>query len=460
MSGVRAKGPNSIQFTIWYQGTRYRPTVVRPSTEANLRRARKQLEDIQQRIQDGTFSFAEEFPDCRGIDALPATHSQKPPEPPPQRTCGQVFDAYLRHCQVRVASKDLAFSTYNAYRNILAGSWRPKLDNRDFESVVYSELVEIASAQGWKTKKTYNNGISALRHAFEFGYKDLPGKKSPADGLESFRLTKKDRPKIDPFSIQEAEKLIRGIHEDWGEAIGNFDEFRFFTGLRQSEEIGLRAAHCDLVNGKIEISEAVVLGQYKDRTKTNEDRTVELCPRALAVLKRQFALREQYTRAGKINHDLVFFQADGKPIRTLSYVYSRWRHTIDRLQVRYREPYNARHTCVSWNLMIGKNLMWCARQHGHSVQVMLTMYGAWIEGSTEADIDAIKRSMQASATAEEIYGAEPPQPPLNPRAGATKVPLEGPWGRLSWRKTKHFNKIIGGADGTRTRDPRRDRPVF
>ena len=92
---------------------------------------------------------------------------------------------------------------------------------------------------------------------------------------------------------------------------------------------------------------------------------------------------------------------------------------------------------------------------------MLTMYGAWIEGSTEADIDAIRRSMEANATAEEIYGAEPhPAVPLDPRAGATKVPLEAGWGRLSWRKTKHFNKINGGADGTRTRDPRRDRPVF
>src|SRR6266702_6469555 len=98
-------------------------------------------------------------------------------------------------------------------------------------------------------------------------------------------------------------------------------------------------------------------------------------------------------------------------MRNLSYAYMRWRYTIDKLQVRYREPYNARHSCVSWNLMIGKNLMWCARQHGHSVQVMLTMYGAWIEGSPEADIDAIKRSMQASATAEEIYGAESPAVP-------------------------------------------------
>src|SRR5688500_18815247 len=48
-----------------------------------------------------------------------------------------------------------------------------------------------------------------------------------------------DRPNIDPFSMHDAETLIAAIHRDWGEAQGNYDEFRFFTGLRPSEEIAL-----------------------------------------------------------------------------------------------------------------------------------------------------------------------------------------------------------------------------
>jgi integrase len=198
-----------------------------------------------------------------------------------------------------------------------------------------------------------------------------------------------------------------------------------------------------------------VLGKDKDRPKTNEVRTVELNPRALAVLKRQFALREAYANAGMIDHDLVFFRADGQPIRSLKYVYMRWRYVVEVLGVRYREPYNARHSCVSWHLMIGKNLMWCARQHGHSVQVMLEMYGRWIEGSTDADIEAIRESMRAGATADQVHGA--PAIPADPRAGATKVPpgaASGGWGRLSWRKIRHLNRNIGGADGTRRRGHR------
>jgi hypothetical protein len=31
--------------------------------------------------------------------------------------------------------------------------------------------------------------------------------------------------------------------------------------------------------------------------------------------------------------------------------------------------------------MLGKDLLWGAKQHGHRVEVMLRMYAAWIEGS-------------------------------------------------------------------------------
>jgi hypothetical protein len=44
--------------------------------------------------------------------------------------------------------------------------------------------------------------------------------------------------------------------------------------------------------------------------------------------------------------------------------------------------------------MLGKNLLWVANQHGHSVEVMLRMYAAWLEGATEADIHAIKQAME------------------------------------------------------------------
>ena len=64
------------------------------------------------------------------------------------------------------------------------------------------------------------------------------------------------------------------------------------------------------------------------------------------------------------------------------------------LNIRRRGPYHARHSSVTWQLMLGKNLLWVAKQHGHSVEVMLRMYATWLEGATDSDIHAIKLAME------------------------------------------------------------------
>ena len=285
--GVTPKGSDRIQFDFELDGVRYRPTLKRLPNEANLRRARKQLEEIKARIANGTFCFAEEFPEYRDRDGVIDAGKR--------RMCNNLFDEFIKRCESRTAKNDLAFA----------------------------------------------------------------------------------------------------IHRDWGEAQGNNDEFRFFTGLRPSEQIALRITDCDLVHGKISVTKARVMARDKDRTKTSEDRLVELCPRALQVLKGHLALRAELKLQGKIDHDDLFFKEDGTPIRNLQYPWVRWKRTLQRMKVRYREPYNARHSSVSWNLMIGKNPLWLAKQHGHSVQTMLEVYAAWTEGAKEADIEAIKQAMQS-----------------------------------------------------------------
>lgn len=244
--------------------------------------------------------------------------------------------------------------------------------------------------------------------------------------MKCFRITKKDRPVIDPFSIREAEDLIVAIRHDWGEAQGNYDEFRFFTGLRPSEQIALLVTDCDVGQGKIHVTKARVVARDKDRTKTSEDRLVELCPRALHVLKRHLALRARMKLSGEINHDDLFFKEDGSPIRNLQYPWSRWRRTLTvTLKGRYRELYNARHSSVTWNLMIGKNPLWVAKQHGHSVQTMLEVYAAWLDGTTEADLLAIKRAMEAPSIPVS-RGRETAAPSKVARLLSLSLPLASP----------------------------------
>jgi hypothetical protein len=125
-----------------------------------------------------------------------------------------------------------------------------------------------------------------------------------------------------------------------------------------------------------------------------DDLPLELLYLQIEVLERHLALREKYVAAGKIRHDHLFFLEDGRPISDPEIARWRWSESIKALNIRRRGPYHTRHSSVTWQLMLGKNLLWVAKQHGHSVEVMLRMYAAWLEGATDSDIHAIKQAME------------------------------------------------------------------
>jgi hypothetical protein len=136
-----------------FQWVRYRPSLRRTLTEANLRRAREHLAAIKERIAAGSFHFDEEFPGYRRLAAVMSA--------PGQRTCGYVFDAFLNHCASLQQKGGMEAITVAGYRKILDGVWRPTIGHRNFLQVTHSELVSIADSHVWG-RKTYNNAISAL----------------------------------------------------------------------------------------------------------------------------------------------------------------------------------------------------------------------------------------------------------------------------------------------------------
>jgi hypothetical protein len=199
MGGVRPKGFRRVQFDFEIDGVRFRPTLPWTPTAANLEQAQKLNARIKAQIEAGTFVFSDVFPKFKGLGKLPGSVSAK--------SCGEVFDDFLRHEQARVAREDLAPVTLKSHRQILDHVWRPALGTLPFLAVPYSMMVKVADSHSWN-KKTYNNAISALRRAFAFGYLDYPDRVDPATRLRSAKIGKKDRPRIDPFSIQDAEVFI------------------------------------------------------------------------------------------------------------------------------------------------------------------------------------------------------------------------------------------------------------
>ncbi|MDH1510540.1 hypothetical protein N5I28_12295 [Pseudomonas mosselii] len=56
---------------------------------------------------------------------------------------------------------------------------------------------------------------------------------------------------------------------------------------------------------------------------------------------------------------------------------------LRRLGIRYRPPYNCRHTYATICLMSGLNPAFIAQQLGHSVQMLLSTYARWINSSSD-----------------------------------------------------------------------------
>jgi len=168
--------------------------------------------------------------------------------------------------------------------------------------------------------------------------------------------------------------------------------FDFSPDCGPPEEISLVVTDYDRRRGVLRVTKARVGGIDKHCTKTGEDRRIVSCPRAIAIIERQLRSRARVSREGLIQHQRLFFTDQGWLIPDVKCPYGRWERTLKRLAIRYHRPYTARHTSVSWNLMIGRNPLLIAREHGHRIVTMLTVYAAWVEGAVEADIEAIREA--------------------------------------------------------------------
>ncbi|MFJ2544834.1 site-specific integrase [Pseudomonas sp. NPDC087612] len=70
-------------------------------------------------------------------------------------------------------------------------------------------------------------------------------------------------------------------------------------------------------------------------------------------------------------------------VRQTSDLHHQWRPVLKELGIRYRPPYNCRHTYATICLMSGLNPAFISQQLGHSVQMLLSTYARWINSSSD-----------------------------------------------------------------------------
>lgn len=359
----------SIRILFSYQGkqrkeTLYLDNAPLPPTPANVKYARRVSAEVRAKIKNGEFVYGDYFP-----------HSPMAKKVDPG-TLGSFMDTWYNQL-------DLKASTKAGYRRMKENFWKPKLGDKPLHAIKHSDITTALKDGNWASGKTRNNYVSMLSSVFSLAIADGMIDKNPCENIEAASWQKK---KVDPFSLEEANLILDHMKDKYHEQVLNFYEFLFFTGLRTGEAIGLEWTEVDLRQNTVTVKQAFVTDELTD-TKTSKERMVNLNSRALAALKRQKAWT-YLLDTGRVFHD----PGTGKPWAYEQNARKRyWKPTLKALGIRYRRPYNTRHTYATIGLMAGANPAYMADQLGHGLNVFFKDYAKWInKNRDDAELQKIE----------------------------------------------------------------------
>lgn len=384
-SGVRAVSDSSIEITFMFRGVRCRERVALKPTATNLKKAQQHKAAIEHAIAQGTFDYAVTFPGSpRAAKFAPETS---------QETVGGFLTRWLAAKQKHISS-----STYEGYRKIVELRLVPALGHHlvvDFKRKLVRDWLDGLQV----SNKTLSNIQSCLRSALNDAVDEELLDTNPLAGWTYAR--KEAPPKdddVDPFSPEEQQAILAALS---GQA-RNIVQFALWTGLRTSELVALDWGDVDWVRGEVMISRAITqaAGGEAEVTKTAAGRrSVKLLRPALEALTAQKAHTFLADNEVFQNPRTLQRWAGDQPIRK-----TMWHPAMKKAGVRYRRPYQTRHTYASMMLSAGEHPMWVAKQMGHSDWTMIArIYGRWMSNDDES---MGKKAVETWANAYELQGVD------------------------------------------------------
>ena len=385
LTGVRAVSETTIEIAFTYRGVRCRERLKLKPTPANLKAASRHREAILDAIAHGTFDYSVTFPDSPRAILFSL-------QPGRAITIKEYLDGWLKQI-----SDQLKTSTWNDYRKTINNHLIPAFGHIHLSELKRTHIREWASDLEVSNKRIANL-LSPLRVALQEAVDDELIESNPLYGWTyKRRLPPKSTDDIDPFTPDEQIAIMDKL-------VGqgrNLIQFAFWTGLRTSELVALEWGDIDWPRGMVRISRAHTQAAHEaETTKTRAGvRDVKLLPLALDALKtqKQHSMLHPSERVFLNPRTGEPWTGDQPIRRTL------WTHALKRAGVRYRRPYQTRHTYASMMLSAGESPLWVAQQMGHSDWTMIArVYGRWIP---DADPNAGDKAVEIFGTNSNISTA-------------------------------------------------------
>lgn len=353
----------TINITFTYKGVKCRePLSNLEVNNKNLKYAERTLGEIHNKIERGTFIYAEYFPRSARLKIFGNAATGK--------TVKMYLDEYLKICETR----NLSPSTIGGYKKC-----RSALS--ELHIFPASELTP-AALKTWiqnqkTTLKTIRNQLSFLRSSLDEAITDGVLQINPVSLVTASRYRSKeteteDTYVVDPLTPAEVDALlISAGNKQWE----NLFRFAIHTGMRSSELCALRWKDIDFIQKTAHVQSASVAGVTKGTKTKAGTRKVELTDEAMIALASQkaFSFMKDETVFEDPKTEKAWASADA--IRKKA-----WVPTLRKAGIRYRNPYQTRHTFATKHISQGVNLFWLAAQMGHKGPEMLFRhYGAYLK---------------------------------------------------------------------------------
>ena len=393
MGRVRVrKETGKLYLDFMFQGIRCREQTALLETTGNRKNVEVLMQRIEAKILLGEFDYAKQFPNSKNLKTLAGSLPQLG-EPiaanltasARKQTQTPVFSDFADQWCSEMLIQWRQSHTKNV-RSILESSLKPSLGKVNVDQISKADLLSLRSklalrkgrgTSGRMSPKTINGHMSILRmilaeasERFDF--------ESPYKNINPLKLQKIH---IEPFSLQEVQRIIDCVREDYR----NYYTVRFYTGMRTGEIDGLKWRYIDFSTREILIRETIIQGRT-EYTKTNGSQ------REIPMLGPVYeALKKQHEATGNIS-EYVFCNMQGKPLDHCNVTKRVWYPLLRHLALNKRRPYQTRHTAATLLLASGENAEWVARLLGHSsTEMLFKVYSRYIPNLTRMDGSAFER---------------------------------------------------------------------
>lgn len=370
-----------LRISFVYKGVRCREGLALQPTKGNIEHARRKRDIVQHDIAMGRFDYAAHFPDSRRAELFGASR-------PEVITVGELLDRWLE-------STELAPSTYRDYSSAIGYHLKPRFGDLPVAELKKSDIKAWLAGLSISNKRK-NNVLIPLRGALADALDDDLIGKSPVAALPNLEV-RQDEP--DPFSPEEVARLLAAMPAD----IARLFRFAIWSGLRTGELLALAWEDVDLEEGRARIRLNLVRKAYKAPKTAAGERDLVLLDDALEALKEQKAvsfmhppIKVKVWRGGQVKTEAIrpvwLNPATGKAWLNDQQLRRRaWEPALKKSGVRYRVPYQCRHTYASMLLSWGANPMFVAAQMGHKDWGMIRRrYGRWITAMSDSQLELIR----------------------------------------------------------------------